>query len=167
MPGPHVPVFEEIQRFRHPGVWALVAVPVGFAWFAVGWQVLAGRSFGDRPAPDWVLVAFWAFAGVALPLWLAALRLVTRVDDRGVDVRFRPPLNGWLIALGDIERCEQVRYLPIREFSGWGIRWGGRRGDVAVELTLRRGYRFAVGSARPDELEAAILARLPGGDAGD
>ena len=104
---------------------------------------------------------------MALPLWLAALRLVTRVDDRGVDVRFRPRSAGGCFPLGDIEHCAQVRYLPIREFSGWGIRWGGRRGDVAVELTLRQGYRFAVGSARPDQLEAAILARLPGGEPGD
>jgi hypothetical protein len=165
--GPHLPVFEEIQHFRHPGVWALVAVPVGFAWFAVVWQVLLGRSFGNTPAPDWVVTAFWALAGVALPLWLAALRLVTRVDERGVDVRFRPPLSGRLFPVADIAHCDLVRYLPIREFSGWGIRWGGRRGDVAVELTLRQGYRFAVGSARPDELEAAILARLPGGEPGD
>jgi hypothetical protein len=165
--GPHLPVFEEIQHFRHPGVWALVAVPAGLAWFAVVWQVLLGRGFGNAPAPDWVLAGVWALAGVALPLWLTALRLVTRVDERGVDVRFRPPLSGRRFPLADIARCNLVRYLPIREFSGWGIRWGGRRGDVAVELTLRQGYRFAVGSARPDELEAAILARLPGGEPGD
>ena len=163
----HLLLFEESQRFRHPGVWALVAVPVGFAWFAAVWQVVLGHRFGDAPTPDWVLVAVWAVAGVALPLWLAALRLVTRVDGRGVEVGFHPPLSGRLFRLADIERCEQVRYLPIREFSGWGIRWGGRRGDVAVELTLRQGYRFAVGSQRPDELEAAIVSRLPGGGAGD
>ena len=167
MPGFPLPAFVEVQHFRHPGVWALVAVPAGFAWFAVVWQIILGHPVGDPPAPDWVLVALWAAAGVALPLWLAALRLVTRVDERGVDVRFRPPLSGRLFPLADIERCTQVRYLPIREFSGWGIRWGGRRGDVAVELTLRQGFRFAVGSARPDELEAAVLARLPGGEAGD
>jgi len=161
-----LPVFEEVQRFRHPGVWALVAVPVGFAWFAAIWQVLLGNGFGDPPAPDWVLVAVWALAGVVLPAWLLTLRLVTRVDRRGVDVRFRPPLSGRLFPLADIEHCQQVRYLPIREFSGWGIRWGGRR-DAVVELTLRQGYRFAVGSQRPDDLEEAILARLPGGQAGD
>ena len=159
--------FEEVQRFRHPGVWALVAIPVAFAWFAAIWQVVLGNRFGDNPVPNWVLVSVWTVAGVALPFWLLTLRLVTRVDDAGVDVRFRPPLSGRLFPLADIERCEQVSYLPIREFSGWGIRWGGRRGDTAVELTLRQGYRFAVGSQRPDDLEDAILARLPGGQGGD
>ena len=161
---PH-PAFEEIQRFRHPGVWALVAVPVAVAWFAAIWQVVLGKDFGDNPAPDWVLVAVWVLAGIILPVWLLTLRLVTRVDERGVDVRFRPPLSGRLFRLEDIERCEQVRYLPIREFSGWGIRWG-RRGDVVVEITLRQGYRFAVGSQQPDALEGAILARLQAGDRG-
>jgi hypothetical protein len=162
-----LPVFEEVQHFRHPGVWALVSIPVAVAWFAAVWQVVLGRSFGDRPAPNWVLVTVWVVAGVLLPMWLASLRLVTRVDDRGVDVRFHPPLSGRLFRLEDIERCQQVSYLPIREFSGWGIRWGGRRGDVAVELTLRQGYRFAVGSQHPDELEQAILERLAQDRAGD
>jgi hypothetical protein len=157
--GTEQPDFEEVQRFRHPGVWALVAVPVGFAWFAAIWQVVLGNRFGDNPAPDGVLVAVWALAGVLLPCWLLALRLVTRVDEQGVDVRFRPPLSGRRFPFGDIEHCGQVRYLPIREFSGWGIRWG-RRGDVAVEITLRQGYRFAVGSQQPDALEEAIVARL-------
>lgn len=80
-----------------------------------------------------------------------------------MEVRFRPPLSGRRFPLEDIERCEQVRYLPIREFSGWGIRWG-RRGEAVVEITLRQGYRFAVGSRRPDALEDAILSRLGGED---
>ena len=159
MAGPELPDFEEVQRFLHPGVWALVAVPVGFAWFAAVWQVALGNRFGSSPAPDWVLVLVWVLAGVLLPSWLVALRLVTRVDGSGVDVRFHPPLSGRRFPFEDIERCEQVRYLPIREFSGWGIRWG-RRGDVAVEITLRQGYRFTVGSQRPDALEEAIFARL-------
>ncbi|HUU61146.1 MAG TPA: DUF6141 family protein [Acidimicrobiia bacterium] len=159
MAGPELPDFEEVQRFLHPGVWALVAIPVGFAWLAAVWQVALGNRFGSSPAPDWVLVLVWVLAGVLLPSWLVALRLVTRVDGSGVDVRFHPPLSGRGFPFEDIERCEQVRYLPIREFSGWGIRWG-RRGDVAVEITLRQGYRFTVGSQRPDALEEAILARL-------
>jgi len=163
--GSEPPDFEEVQRFLHPGVWALVVVPVGFAWFSTVWQVVLGNRFGDSPAPDWVLVLVWVLAGLLLPAWLAALRLVTRVDGSGVDVRFRPPLSGRRFPFEDIERCEQVRYLPMREFSGWGIRWG-RRGDVVVEITLRQGYRFAVGSRRPDALEGAILARLRGRDRG-
>ena len=47
----HLLVFEETQRFRHPGVWALVAVPGGFAWFAAVWQVVLGHRFGDTPLP--------------------------------------------------------------------------------------------------------------------
>jgi hypothetical protein len=153
-------LFEESQAFRHPGVWALVAIPICGAWFAAIWQLLLGRNFGDNPAPDWVLLAVVAVVGVLLPLWLATLRLVTRVDEDGVDVRFRPPLAGRRFPFEEIESCDEVRYLPIREFGGWGIRWGGRRGDVAVELTLTNGYRFAVGSQQPDELDAAIQHRL-------
>jgi hypothetical protein len=157
---PKTAPFEESQAFRHPGVWALVAIPICGAWFAAVWQLVLGRNFGDNPAPDWVLFVVVAVVGVLLPLWLATLRLVTRVDQEAVEVRFHPPLAGRRFPFGEIESCDEVRYLPIREFGGWGIRWGGRRGDVAVELTLTNGYRFAVGSQQPDELAAAIQDRL-------
>ncbi len=107
----------------------MVAVPVGFPWLAGIWQVLLGNRFGDKPAPDWVLILVWALAGVLLPCWLLALRLATRVDASGVDVAFRPPLSGRRFPFEDIERCEQVPYLPIRSAAGAsggrgeGTRW--------------------------------------------
>jgi hypothetical protein len=153
-------LFEESQAFRHPGVWALVAIPIVGSWTAAIWQLALGRDFGDNPAPDWILAVLVVVVGIVLPLWLAALRLVTLVDEDGVDVRFHPPLAGRRFPFDEVESCDEVRYLPIREFGGWGIRWGGRRGDVAVELTLTNGYRFAVGSQQPDELAAAIQGRL-------
>ena len=51
MGGPRPPDFEEVQRFHHPGVWVLVAVPVGFAWVAAIWQVSPGEPLRRQAGP--------------------------------------------------------------------------------------------------------------------
>ncbi len=54
-------------------------------------------------------------------------------------------------------------YRPIREFGGWGIRYGGGgrkaytvRGDCGVEFRLTSGRKVLFGSARPEEFAAAV-----------
>lgn len=62
----------------------------------------------------------------------------------------------------DIESLESVRYRPLREFGGWGIRGFGKkqawtaRGDQAVVLHLVSDRDLYVGSDRPQRLEERI-----------
>ena len=62
----------------------------------------------------------------------------------------------------DIERLEPVRYHPLREFGGWGVRGFGdkqawtARGDQAVVLHLADGRRLYVGSDHPQRLAERI-----------
>ena len=66
------------------------------------------------------------------------------------------------VAFEEIERVEVVRYRPLREFGGWGIRGWGRkkawsmRGDRAVRLHLTGGRLLYVGSDTPDRLAERI-----------
>ena len=54
------------------------------------------------------------------------------------------------------------QYKPIREYGGWGIRYGrgGKAynvsGNKAVQLVLKNGKRLLIGSQRPDKLVEAI-----------
>lgn len=88
-------------------------------------------------------------------------RLDVEVDDRSVTAAF-----GWgwprrRVALADIESATPVRN---RWYHGWGIRKvaGGWMFNVAgldsVELGLRSGGVFRIGSDEPDVLAAAIDA---------
>ena len=69
-----------------------------------------------------------------------------------------------------IASVEVVQYHPIRDYGGWGLRFGrdgeriyNARGDRGVRLRLRDGSRLLIGSQRPDDLALAIeAARRPG-----
>jgi hypothetical protein len=66
------------------------------------------------------------------------------------------------VAYEDIERLEAVRYHPLREFGGWGVRGSGNRrawtarGDQAVVLHLGGGRQIYVGSDHPQRLAERI-----------
>jgi len=66
------------------------------------------------------------------------------------------------IPFGDIVSLESVRYHPLREFGGWGVRGFGAkqawsaRGDQAVVLHLVSGKQLYVGSDHPHRLEERI-----------
>ena len=64
----------------------------------------------------------------------------------------------------DIEEVESVKYHPLAEFGGWGIRFSGKkrawtaRGDRAVVLHMADGILLYVGSDKPQRLEERIRA---------
>jgi hypothetical protein len=71
----------------------------------------------------------------------------------------------------DIEELESVKYHPLMEFGGWGVRFSGKkrawsaRGDQAVVLHLADGIQLYVGSDKPQRLEERIRA-IAGGRIG-
>jgi hypothetical protein len=140
-----MPLFEEDQRFRQWWLWAVV-----------GGSVLLTLWAGSRAHSQIPLL-------VNLPmLWIFyAMRLETRVDANAVRLRFFPLIRR-TIPLTEIQSCEARTYRPIREYGGWGIRWGfsgmafNVSGDRGVQLVLTGGKRLLIGSQRADELAAVI-----------
>jgi hypothetical protein len=78
-----------------------------------------------------------------------------------VRIRFFP-LATRTIERSAIGEIEARTYRPIREYGGWGLRFGRRgraysiSGDRGVELTLTDGRRVMIGSRRAEELAEAI-----------
>jgi hypothetical protein len=66
-----------------------------------------------------------------------------------VYVRFFP-WRAKLIPFRDINRCEVRTYRPIREYGGWGIRYGRNgkaynvSGDRGVQLEFIKGRTYAL-----------------------
>lgn len=96
-----------------------------------------------------------------------SLRLITEVRDDGLYVRFAPVQRSFRrVPWSDIESVESMRYRPLREYGGWGVRW--RPGTVAFNVSGSRGVflkrlddrDLLVGSQRPDELATAIRDRM-------
>ena len=73
-----------------------------------------------------------------------------------------------MVSFDSIVSLESVRYRPLVEFGGWGVRGAGKkkawtaRGDRAVVVGLKEGRRLYVGSDHPQRLEDAIRSAVAG-----
>jgi hypothetical protein len=117
----------------------------------------AGFGAASMILPGLVLVA-----GL---IWFTTFTVVVTADH--LECQFGPGLLRKRIALAEVEGVSQVK-TSFWETGGWGIRTipGGSAwilsGFSTVELRLHGGATFRVGTNKPDELEAALLARIPG-----
>ncbi|MFC7044514.1 hypothetical protein ACFQH6_03015 [Halobacteriaceae archaeon GCM10025711] len=146
-------LFSETQRARQPWLWAILA-----------WALVAALRRRNREKHGWRRVPL--VFGAVLFLW--SVRLTTAVDEDGVAVRLSPlHPTARRIPLDAIDGYEAVRYRPLLEFGGWGIRW--RPGTLAYTtsgrdaVVLKRSGRrdLLVGTQRPDEFVAALDRALP------
>jgi len=141
------PIYGEVQQFRQVWIWVIVTALTGLVWIAAVRQLLLHRPIGGIPMPVIPLVIFWFIFGIALPALFFFGRLVIRVRDDGIYICFFPFHR----------TCR-----PIREYGGWGIRYGrtGKAysvsGDRGVQIELSNGSRLFIGSQRAEELWRAI-----------
>jgi hypothetical protein len=163
-------LFEEEQRFRQWWLWAVIGSMDLVVVFIYGYglvkQLILGKPWGNNPMPDWLLIVFSVvmiglIGGVTWLLW--AVRLTVRVDRTHLRIRYFP-FSRREIALDSIAGHEARTYRPIKEYGGWGVRWGfGRRGmaynvsgNRGVQLELADGKRLLIGSRRAEDLDQAL-----------
>jgi len=168
---PGTPLFREEQRFRQWWLWVLAVAPAATAWWPFIVQVAGGRPIGRDPAPDWLVWIIWLAIGIGLPVFFAALSMVTEVFADSVVIRYRPLVRR-TIALSEVVRVEARTYNAVKEYGGWGIKGWSRAkmvynvsGNRGVELTLSDGRSVMIGSQRAEELAAVIESHRSAGGA--
>jgi hypothetical protein len=164
--------FREEQRVRQVWIWVLtlplcVGV-IGFFGWAMVEQLVRDRPVGNQPMSDLMLMIIGPLfillmAGILWMMWVA--RLVTEVRDDGIYIRFFPIHRGFHgFFWKEIESFEARTYRPLREYGGWGIRFGS--GGKAYNVSGNRGLQLALGGGRsgrvligsqhPEELAMAV-----------
>ena len=160
-------IYSEKQRFRQWWVWALILIsPVGFGW-VIFQEVALDSHVGDNSGGAWVLIVLWLIFGVGFPWFMYVTGLDTLATNVGVCIRFRPFHRNWIVfGFGQIEKAEALTYSPIKEYGGWGIRYGRKgkaynvSGNKGVLLTFRDGKRTMIGSQNHEVLCSVITQRL-------
>jgi hypothetical protein len=159
------PSFREVQRFRQGSPWGLIGtvalVIVGLLGLGLFVKVMPGRPEGIAlPA---LLAGLGILTGIALVWLMYAAQLVTEVRPTGLYVQFYPfHWSFQKIDLRNFSRVEVVTYRPLRDYGGWGIRYGraGKAynvsGDRGVKLIPLSGRSLMIGSQRPEELAGAL-----------
>jgi hypothetical protein len=108
-----------------------------------------------------------AIFGIAFPVWFRVMNLEIQVTGTMLRFRFFPLHLSWReIPFDSIARVMAVVYRPLREYGGWGIRFGKKgmaynvSGDRGVQVTLKNGKSFLLGSQRAEELELVLRSRI-------
>ena len=164
--------FREVQKFRQRALWILLLITDFLTLILFGYgifkQLIMGQSWGSRPMPDSVLVIVGALTILLLSVLTYAfyrMKLVTEVRNDGLSIRFFP-LTTQIIPFEHIRTCKAREYHPIREYGGWGIRYGIKgkaynvSGNRGVQLELIQGKSLLIGSQRPEELAHAIQDKI-------
>lgn len=108
-----------------------------------------------------VLAAGWGLRAVpdSLTVLVQETRIVMHLGIAGL-LRKAVPFDA-------VASLESVRYRPVVEFGGWGVRsWSKKqawtaRGNRAVLIGLGEGRRLYVGSDNPERLEKAMRSAMP------
>jgi len=155
--------YREVQRFRQPWLWLLIAGIFGVTVWAFVQQMVLGTPFGQNPAPDTVMMIIALVFGLAFPALFYVGNLTTEVRSDGIYYRFFPfHLRFHRIPAESLVSYEVRTYKPIKDYGGWGIRYGrGSKaynvsGNRGVMLEFSDGKRLLIGSQKPEDLANAI-----------
>ena len=120
----------------------------------------AGREMGPDSPGRGFMMATMALMALMIPLFGS---LTVTVDAEAVTAKFGIGLIRKKIGIGDIQGVTQVRN---KWYYGWGLRMGpggwmyNVSGLDAVDIELKGGGRFRIGTDEAEELVRAIRQRI-------
>ena len=153
IPARYLPVTMSSASYRHTQYgWIAVPAVLGVV------VVLATMPPGARDRVGlWVVMALLAAATMTFS------RLTIAVEDTTLRWAFGWGLPRWQVPIADVVAVEPSGSSWL---EGWGIRLTSRgllynvSGFQAVEVTLRSGKRFRLGTDEPDDLVRVLRARI-------
>ena len=139
--------FIETQKLNQKWVFFILFGVVGLFVFAVIEQVFFGISFGNKPAPNSILI-LCALIPLMSILLLYYLRLKTCFDANGIEINFTP-LAQKKITWEDVKSMEIIKY----DFVGFGLRFTFKygtvyntSGNIGLLIWLNNGKKIMIGT---------------------
>jgi hypothetical protein len=164
--------FKEEQRFSN--FWLYIFVTIAFTIaiaptaIALYSQLVMDVPYGDEPTSDQALMVLLCVLLIMYMLTLLLfnkMKLVIEITGEGLLFRYPPFILKYKVVLKEeIEKYEIRKYNPIREYSGWGIRYSwakaGRaynvKGNIGLQLYLVDGKKILFGTQRGDAILRAM-----------
>ncbi len=143
--------------------WLIIFIFVPIILFFAGvfyYQEVLGKPFGDNSAPSWLYLAFTVFFVLLLGL---LVRLTFTGFHDHLEIKFGIELIRKRFYYKNIRSCS-VQKSPF--IYGWGIRkipdgwFYNTSGSMSVQLNMKNGKMYRIGTAEPQKLEQFIRTRL-------
>ncbi|HET8573191.1 MAG TPA: hypothetical protein VFL76_04900 [Edaphocola sp.] len=154
-------LFHEKQHFRQWWLWLLLIIFPAYSIYA-GWQQFADAgSIGEALLINGgeLLVL-----GAIITLMLT-INLETSIREDGIDVRLFPfHIKFRHFEWHTLRKVYVRQYAPLKEYGGWGLRWGlfgsgtayNISGNTGIQLVFMDGGKLLIGTRKPDECKAAL-----------
>lgn len=165
-------IYKEDQRFGSPGLYVSMGViyigTMIFFLYAMYSQFILKEPIGSEPMSDLGLIITTVLILLVFLLsgyFLFGSKLVVTITATNLSLTFKPLLKKPLsYTAADIERWEVRKYKPIKEYGGWGVKFGtkgvGRaynvRGSIGLQLYLNNNKKVLIGTERGDAIGRAI-----------
>lgn len=151
--------FKETQRFDQ--WWVKLILIIVIAATAIPLYMVFNEA-AFREEMFWpVLIPVLITVGAIMFIYM--LRLETTIDAKGIHYRFFP-FGKKSLSWQDISECYVREYSPLKEYGGWGIRWGlnGKafnvKGNKGIQVILKSGKKILFGTQKESEAKNVILS---------
>lgn len=150
--------FNETQRFTQWWLWLIL---IG-SWITMMYSIATVTP----PTTISFLISF--VVGMLLPVLFWQMKLVTRIAEEGIYVRFTPfHFKEKFYAWDSLSACYVRTYSPLKEYGGWGIKYGFNgqglvynvAGNVGLQLHFKEGEAVLIGTQKGEEIKK-VLASL-------
>ena len=115
------------------------------------------------PFDDNEINVYYVLIGIAIPFLFYLFELRIKVNEDGLHYQFSPfHLKFHAIKMDEIESFKAIEYSPLKEYGGWGIRYGFKgkaynvSGNKGVKIFLKNGTNIMFGSQKHKELAKAL-----------
>lgn len=160
-------IFHEEQQFRQTWVWIILILSTISLWYIAIQELIFNNAVGSGDMSKEMMFAFWLGFGILFPFFFYKLKLTTQVRQDGLYIKFAPIyLSFKKIKLDNLKKHYVRSYDPIREYGGWGIKYGkmGKvynvSGDRGVQLEFTEKKGLLIGSQKSEQLDNAIKQYL-------
>ena len=104
-------------------------------------------------------------AALVIFILFKIMRLTVSIDADKIAYAFKPFIRNRIITRQEIESAQVIKYEPISQYGGWGIRHSFKngkafttRGHYGLQLKLKNGKIILLGTQQPEALQSFLTA---------
>lgn len=143
-------LFEENQKFTQWWTWALISI---FPILSLALFLLGEANI------------YYVLVCMTLPLLFYSIKLRIKINQKGIHYQFFPfHLKSRMIKMENIQAFNAIKYSPMKDYGGWGIKYSISQkswaynvsGNMGVKITLKKEGDILFGSQKYKEFEEAL-----------